>query len=127
MYCLRASFAVLALLLGGCVAAPTDSSGGGGGGGGSGPGLGPNASLEGRRPFPPDNPWNSPVDRDLVDPNSDALIASIGLTKGFHPDRGDWFISDAPDARWDDADLNTLEQVQGSNFEVVRMGTVVTQ
>jgi hypothetical protein len=39
----------------------------------------------------------------------------------------DWFISGAPDARWNDAELNTLKQVQGSNFEVVRMGTVVTQ
>jgi hypothetical protein len=88
MYRVHASFAALAVLLGGCVAAPTDSSGGGGGGGGSGPGLGPNASLEGRRPFPADNPWNSPVDQDPVDPSSDALIASIGLTKGLHPDFG---------------------------------------
>jgi hypothetical protein len=53
-----------------------------------GPGLGPNASLEGRRPFPDDNPWNQPVDQKLVDPNSDALIASIGLTTGLHPDFG---------------------------------------
>lgn len=53
-----------------------------------GPGLGPNASLEGRRPFPDDNPWNLPVDQALLDPNSDALIASIGLTKGLHPDFG---------------------------------------
>ncbi len=53
-----------------------------------GPGLGPNASLEGRRPFPDDNPWNLPVDQALLDPNSDALIASIGLTTGLHPDFG---------------------------------------
>jgi hypothetical protein len=39
----------------------------------------------------------------------------------------DWFISGAPDARWNDTELNALQQVQGSNFEVVRMGTVVTQ
>jgi hypothetical protein len=39
----------------------------------------------------------------------------------------DWFISGAPDARWNDTELNSLKQVQGSNFEVVRMGTVVTQ
>ncbi len=84
MYRLPASFAALALLLGGCVAAPTGSSGGGG----VGPGLGPNASLEGRRPFPADNPWNVAIDQDPVDPNSDTLIASIGLTKGLHPDFG---------------------------------------
>lgn len=54
----------------------------------SGPGLGPNASLSGRRPFPDDNPWNQPVDHAAVDPNSDVLIASIGLTTGLHPDFG---------------------------------------
>jgi len=38
-----------------------------------------------------------------------------------------WYISGAPDSRWDDDDLNTLKNVKGSNFEVVKMGTVVTQ
>jgi hypothetical protein len=38
-----------------------------------------------------------------------------------------WYISGAPDPRWDDDDLNTLKNVKGSNFEVVKMGTVVTQ
>ena len=85
MHRLRASVGI-ALLLGGCVAASTGTSAGGGGG--SGPGLGPNASLQGRRPFPADNPWNTAVDQDAVDPNSDALIASIGLTTGLHPDFG---------------------------------------
>ena len=86
MYRFRASFAVLPLLLLGCAAAPT--AGSGGPSGGSGPGLGPNASLEGRRPFPADNPWNTPVDQDAVDSSSDTLIASIGLTRGLHPDFG---------------------------------------
>jgi hypothetical protein len=53
-----------------------------------GPGLGANASLEGRRPFPDDNPWNTPIDAAPVDPNSDALIATIGLNTGLHPDFG---------------------------------------
>src|SRR2546427_288452 len=52
------------------------------------PDLGANASLSGRRPFPDDNPWNTAVDGAAVDPNSDTLIASIGLTKGLHPDFG---------------------------------------
>ena len=85
MYRFRASFA-LQLLLAGCAASPTGSGAGSGGGGG--PGLGPNASLAGRRPFPADNPWNTPVDQDPVDPSSDTLIASIGLTRGLHPDFG---------------------------------------
>ena len=37
-----------------------------------------------------------------------------------------WYISGAPDARWDDNQLNTLKTVLGSNFEVVQMGTVTT-
>jgi hypothetical protein len=52
------------------------------------PDLGVNADLHGRRPLPDDNPWNSPVDGMPVDPNSDALIASIGLIDGLHPDFG---------------------------------------
>lgn len=55
---------------------------------GGDPDLGVNADLQGRRPFPDDNPWNTPVDGMPVDPNSDALIASIGLTGGLHPDFG---------------------------------------
>ena len=51
-------------------------------------GLGPGASLNGRRLFPDDNPWNTAVDQAPVDPNSDALIASIGLTTTLHPDFG---------------------------------------
>jgi hypothetical protein len=38
----------------------------------------------------------------------------------------DWYISGAPDARWNDNDLNTLKTVQGSAFEVVAMGSLVT-
>ena len=37
-----------------------------------------------------------------------------------------WYISGAPDPRWDDSELNTLKNIQGSNFEVVKMGTIVT-
>ncbi len=51
-------------------------------------GLGVNASLDGRVPFPGNNPWNLPVDTASVDPASDALIASIGLTTTLHPDWG---------------------------------------
>ncbi|MBI3875624.1 MAG: hypothetical protein HY300_06625, partial [Verrucomicrobia bacterium] len=50
--------------------------------------LGANVSLKGRRPFPDDNPWNADVSHEPVDPNSDALIASIGVERGLHPDFG---------------------------------------
>lgn len=52
------------------------------------PDLGPNASLHGKQLFPADNPWNQDVSLDPVDPNSDNLIASIGVTTGLHPDFG---------------------------------------
>jgi hypothetical protein len=33
-----------------------------------------------------------------------------------------WYISGAPDPRWDDDDLDQLKRVPGSAFEVVRPG-----
>jgi hypothetical protein len=51
-------------------------------------GLGPGASLGGRRPFPPDNPWNQDISGAPVDAQSDALFASIGRDKPLHPDFG---------------------------------------
>jgi hypothetical protein len=52
------------------------------------PDLGPGASLHGKQLFPPDNPWNQDISAAEVDPNSDNLIASIGLNVGLHPDFG---------------------------------------
>ncbi len=40
------------------------------------------------RVFPPDNPWNRPVDKDPVDPKSDLFVASIGTQLPLHPDFG---------------------------------------
>jgi hypothetical protein len=52
------------------------------------PELGVNASLHGRRVFPADDLWNKDVSKEAVDPNSDAMIASIGRNKALHPDFG---------------------------------------
>lgn len=38
-----------------------------------------------------------------------------------------WYFSGAPDMRWNDNELNQLKTLKGSNFEVVQMGTIVTQ
>lgn len=38
--------------------------------------------------FPADNPWNVPVDDLPVADNSDAIVRSIGLSKGLHADFG---------------------------------------
>jgi hypothetical protein len=54
----------------------------------SGADLGVGASLNGAIPFPANNAWNKDVSKDPVDPNSDNLIASIGLDTGLHPDFG---------------------------------------
>lgn len=37
-----------------------------------------------------------------------------------------WFISGAPDIRWDDDELSTLKGIKGSDFEVIRMTNIVT-
>jgi hypothetical protein len=55
------------------------------------PALGPNATLNGRRPFPATNAWNTRIDTSPVDPHSSTLIASIGATDHLHADFGaDW-------------------------------------
>src|SRR5260370_40011539 len=48
----------------------------------------PQEPLAGISFFPPDNPWNQDISGAPVDPNSAALIASIGLSTGLHPDFG---------------------------------------
>jgi hypothetical protein len=52
------------------------------------PELGAGASLHGKQLFPDDNPWNEDVSNSPVDPNSDNLIAGMGLATGLHPDFG---------------------------------------
>lgn len=37
-----------------------------------------------------------------------------------------WYISGAPDMRWDDDELSTLKGIKGSDFEVIRMTNIVT-
>jgi len=40
---------------------------------------------------------------------------------------GGWFLSGAPDSRWSDDELGMLKTIHGRDFEVVKMGTVVTR
>jgi len=81
--------------------------------------LGVNASLGGFRPFPADDAWNTDISATPVDPRSDALqrYGMILTDNG-----GDWFISGAPDPRWNDEEIRTMKQLRGSDLEVVRMG-----
>jgi len=89
----------------GNASAASSSSGGGGPAGGgvaavyaklNAASLGPGASLNGSLPFPADNPWNTDISAAPVDPASDALIASIGLATGLHPDFGAGLYGGAP-------------------------------
>lgn len=46
----------------------------------------------------------------------------------FMADNGsDWYVSGAPDPRWKDDELRALKKLKGSDFEVVKMGPVVTR
>jgi hypothetical protein len=58
--------------------------------------LGIGAALNGSLAFPADNAWNADISGAAVDPNSDALIASIGLATGLHPDFGAGLYNGAP-------------------------------
>ena len=50
--------------------------------------VGPGANLNGFRPFPDDNAWNTNIAGLPVDPNSANFIAFIGSTAPLHPDFG---------------------------------------
>ena len=46
----------------------------------------------------------------------------------FVADNGsDWYVSGAPDPRWDDDQLGTIERVTGRAFEVVRMAGLLSE
>lgn len=44
--------------------------------------------IEGMKIFPPDNFWNTPIDKMPVHPNSEEYISTIGKNKTLHPDFG---------------------------------------
>jgi hypothetical protein len=59
-------------------------------------------------------------------PSAQVILRALKTYGMIVADNGsDWFISGAPDTRWNDDELNTLKTVPGSAFEVVAMGTVV--
>jgi len=58
--------------------------------------LGIGAALNGAIAFPSDNAWNSDISGASVDPNSAALIASIGAGTGLHADFGAGLYQGSP-------------------------------
>ncbi len=51
-------------------------------------GPGPNASLNGARLLPDDSPWHRDISGDPVDPNSQRILARVGLDKTLRADFG---------------------------------------
>jgi hypothetical protein len=62
----------------------------------NGAALGVGAATNGAIAFPADNPWNTDISRAPVDPNSDAIIASIGSATPLHPDFGSGLYEGGP-------------------------------
>lgn len=59
------------------------------------PDLGVNGNLHGRVPFPADNAWNTAIDREPVDAQSDLLIGSVGRDTPLHSDFGTFWEGQA--------------------------------
>ncbi len=61
-------------------------------------------------------------------PNVQVILRALKKYGMFVADNGsDWYISGAPDPRWDDEELAQLRQVKGRDFEVVYTGEPVTE
>lgn len=57
--------------------------------------------------------------------SNQVILACLKKYGMFVADNGsDWFISGAPDERWDDDDLNQLKTITGSSFEAVETGPI---
>jgi hypothetical protein len=60
--------------------------------------------------------------------SAQVILAALKKYGMFVADNGgDWFISGAPDPRWNVEDLATIKKVNGKNFEVVKMEGIVTR
>jgi hypothetical protein len=61
-------------------------------------------------------------------PANQVILKALKKYGMFVADNGPgWFLSGAPDSRWSDDDLGLLKNIKGFNFEVVRMGPVMTR
>jgi hypothetical protein len=59
-------------------------------------------------------------------PHVQVILKALKKYGMFVADNGsNWYISGAPDSRWDDDELGELKTIQGKNFEVIKMGTVI--
>jgi hypothetical protein len=63
------------------------------------------------------------VDIARFSPPARVILAAMKRYGMILADNGsDWFVSGAPDSRWDDDALGQLSRIEGADLEVVRMG-----
>ncbi|MBW3625378.1 MAG: dockerin type I repeat-containing protein [Armatimonadetes bacterium] len=61
-------------------------------------------------------------------PSAQVILKALKKYGMFLADNGgNWFLSGAPDSRWNDEALSTLKRVKGDHFEVVKMGPLTTR
>jgi hypothetical protein len=61
-------------------------------------------------------------------PANQVILRALKKYGMFVADNGPgWFLSGAPDSRWNNDDLGLLKNIKGISFEVVRMGPVITR
>ena len=61
-------------------------------------------------------------------PEVKVILQALKTYGMFVADNGsNWFISGAPDPRWNDSALRAIKKVKGRDLEVVKMGTTVTK
>ena len=69
----------------------------------------------------------STVDLSRFGPQSQVVLRALQQHGGIVADNGSsWFISGAPDARWDNNDLHGLGGLHGSDFEFVDSSSLIT-
>lgn len=67
------------------------------------------------------------VDTSGYPPRARVILRALRKYGMIVADNGsDWYLSGVADARWDDAEINTLKRLRGGDFEVIRMAEVVT-
>jgi hypothetical protein len=67
------------------------------------------------------------VDISSAGPQAKVILTALKKYGMILADNGsNWFISGAPDARWDDDDLHTIGNIKGSDFEVIKHGAIGT-
>jgi hypothetical protein len=68
------------------------------------------------------------VDLSGFPPSARVILTALKKYGMIVADNGsDWYVSGAPDPRWSDDDLSTLRRIQGHDFEVVKMGELITR